>query len=313
MPLVHCIDQHVTPGVMHFSASSSVHEREDPNGYQRRFRATWNITGFNVRTRGVDIDPDDASVKRLRAAQTAIFVSLAAAKGPKEDCTVSPGGVVLYSTVDLSVVAGGIGDIEKVKVTTNVEENAIDGLTVGSFSKAYSWNLIACFDSTLSNIHLAHMPTARGRGGQEAADHADGTRQGGASGHGAGHEHGAALSERRAAGVRHGKAHTGQGRRRALAVGAERIEDRQAALLVAAPADDPAPVITTELAFDELPTDGLEWASEAPRPRARSTATRSCSRRSPTRAPTAQRPAVPPLAQCTTSCARCRRCSASAS
>ena len=266
MPLVHCIDQHVTPGVMHFSASRSDKEREDPNGYERRFRATWGITGHNVRARGVDLDPDDPSVQRLRSAQTAIFVSLAAAKAPVEDCAVVPDGVVLHSTVDLSVVAGGIGDIEKIKVTTNAEENAEDGLTVGPFSKAYSWNLIACFDSTLSNIHLAHMPTAHAA---EAGKKPRITPTARAKAE-------RALMERAvSAGLPFRSAELPEYDT------AKHIPAKGAAIrwqwVLRGPrtdkllywsqptAEDPAPVVSTELKFDELPTDGLDWAYEAPK------------------------------------------------
>ena len=111
MPLVHCIDQHVTPGVMHFSASKDDAEREDPNGYERRFRDTWKVTGYNVRTRGAALDEADGAVVRLRSAQRAVFVSMT----QSEDAPQVPsalGTVRLFCRVPIEAVSGGVGDIK---------------------------------------------------------------------------------------------------------------------------------------------------------------------------------------------------------
>jgi len=158
MPLVHCIDQHVTPGVMHFSASKDDAEREDPNGYERRFRDTWKVTGYNVRTRGAALDEADEAVVRLRSAQRAVFVSMT----QSEDQPQVPsalGTVKLFCRVPIAAISGGVGDV-KLEVDTSAEENKRDGLTLGEFARAVKWRLVACFDATLENVHLAWQPTA---------------------------------------------------------------------------------------------------------------------------------------------------------
>ena len=158
MPLIHAIDQHVTPGVMHFSASKDDAERDDPNGYERRFRDTWAITGYNTRTRGVALDEADEAVVRLRSAQRAVFVAMTQSEDEPQ-VPSALGTVKLFCRVQIGAVSGGVGDI-KLEVDTSADENKRDGLTLGEFARSVKWRLIACFDATLENVNLAWQPTA---------------------------------------------------------------------------------------------------------------------------------------------------------
>ena len=158
MPLIHAIDQHVTPGVMHFSASKDDAERDDPNGYEKRFRDTWAVTGYNARTRGVALDEADEAVVRLRSAQRAVFVAMTQSEdAPQVPSALGP--VKLFCRVPIAAISGGVGDI-KVEVDTSAEENKRDGLTLGEFARSVKWRLIACFDATLENVNFAWQPTA---------------------------------------------------------------------------------------------------------------------------------------------------------
>ena len=164
MPLEHCMDQHVTPGMMHFSASASPEEAADPAAYERRFAATWNLSGYNVRTRGLPIDERDPAVVRVRRAQRAALdmrlragaaaatatATAATATASDADQRAVPYRTAVASTaLHSAVLAGGIGDVQLPAFGAAQE----DGTTA-------SFRLVACFGADGTSIHLASKPSA---------------------------------------------------------------------------------------------------------------------------------------------------------
>jgi len=179
MPFEHCIDQHAVIGVMHVNASLSEAEATDPHAFGERFKAVWAVTGHNVRTRGVCIDEEDAAVRRVRFAQRTVMADLLRTfsvgtlnndqSGRPQDYAchfyVSPAAYeVAHVSLSPTVLAGAIGDLQKIVVKTTREENVVDGF-VGEFAGYTTWNLIACFDTESGAVHVAHKPTAHANGG----------------------------------------------------------------------------------------------------------------------------------------------------
>jgi hypothetical protein len=169
MPLSHIIDQHVVIGIMHANASVDEEEERDKDAMSKRFRKTWAVTGHNVRTHGVRIDEYDEDVMRVRYAQELVMDDLLREYyGPMpqrepehhNEYVVPARRANAHVSVSSSALAGAIGDVQNLSVTTTREENVTDGMVLGSHIAYTRWSLIACFDTERDMVHVAHRPTA---------------------------------------------------------------------------------------------------------------------------------------------------------
>jgi len=157
MLLEHCFDQHVTPGMMHFNASASAAEATHARAYEKRFDDTWNVSGYNVRTRGRAIDEKDPGVHRVRQAQrAALALRLRAGAGPAADADAASDqravpfrNATATTALHPAVLAGGIGDIPLPAFKAAMDDGSL-----------VAWSLIACFGADGQTIHLAHKPSA---------------------------------------------------------------------------------------------------------------------------------------------------------